>query len=64
MKTQSGRLLQQLGVSSDTIMQPELLKLVLYQQTWDEAFVPAELVNTAARMVIVLPSQFKVNSPQ
>ena len=63
MKTQSGRLLQQLGVSSDTIMHPELLKLVLYQQTWDEAFVPAELVDTAARMVIVSPFAVQGKQP-
>ena len=60
VKTQAGKLLKELGVSSETIMHPELLKLVMYRQYGDQANVADGLANTAATMVIVLPSQFKV----
>ncbi|KAL3149674.1 hypothetical protein ABBQ38_013506 [Trebouxia sp. C0009 RCD-2024] len=59
VKAQAGKLLTQLGVSSDTIMHPELVKLVLYRHHKDQANVADSLADTAAMMVIVLPSQFK-----
>lgn len=61
MKTQAGKLLKRLGVPSDTIVHPELLNLVLYRQTCDLTHMSDGLANTAAMMVIVLPSQYKVN---
>ena len=59
VKTQAGKLLKELGVSSETIVHPELLKLVMYRHY--RANVSDGLADTAATMVIVLPSQFKVN---
>lgn len=61
MKTQAGNLLKHLGFSFDTIMHPELQKLVLYRHSWDQAEQSDVFTDTAAMMVIVLPSQFKVS---
>lgn len=51
--------MQKLGAPSNTIIHPDIQKLVLYRHTWT---LPTEShsANTAAVMVIVLPSQLKV----
>ena len=50
-----------MGVPSETIIYPEIQKLVLYRHTWGQLSETVEAADTAAMMVIVLPSQLKVN---
>ncbi|KAL3149695.1 hypothetical protein ABBQ38_013525 [Trebouxia sp. C0009 RCD-2024] len=64
VKTQAGKLLKQLGIASETIMHPELQNLILYQNCWDQETEDASdgSGDTAAMMIIVLPSQFKASN--
>lgn len=61
VKTQAGKLLKRMGIPSDAIIYPKIQKLVLYQHTWGQLSETVESADTAAMMVIVLPSQFQVS---
>ena len=53
--------MRQLGISFDTIIHPELLKLVLFRHAWVQPTEEVESRDTAAMMIVVLPSQLKVD---
>ena len=59
VKTQAGELMQKLGAPSDTIIHADIQKLVLYRHTWGPP-TECQSADTAAMMVIVLPSHLKV----
>lgn len=59
VKTQAHKLLKKMGVPSDTIIYPDIQKLVFYQHTWRAP--TAQSADTAAVMVIILPLQLKVS---
>ena len=61
VKKQAGKLLKQMGITSETIIYPEIQKLVLYRHTWGQLSETVESADTAVMMVIILPSQFKVS---
>ena len=50
-----------MGVPPETIIYPEIQKLVLYRHDWGQLSETVESADTAAMMVIVLPSQLKVS---
>lgn len=61
VKTSACSLMRQLGISFDTIIHPELLKLVLFRHAWVQPTEEVEFRDTAAMMIVVLPSQLKVD---
>ena len=61
VKAQAGKLLKHMGAPSETIVYPEIQKLVLYRHAWGQLSETVESADTAAMMVIVLPSQFQVS---
>ena len=61
MKTQAGKLLKKMGIPAETIIYPEIQKLVLFRHTWGQLSETTESADIVGVMVIVLPSQLKVS---